>query len=144
MDTKTKLILSGVCLLILFIIFLFLVSSAVYVYYYYKVDKEESENENGYFIAVEGEIDEAIPEANRVIAFDKENYLSKLTSFTPGKFILINKADNNIASLKVPEGYEVHLYDDNNFKKEIAVYRKDINLPLDIQYKTSSISVSKI
>lgn len=80
-----------------------------------------------------------------VIAFDKENYGNKLTSFAPGKFILVNKGDNSIASLKIPNGYEVHLYDDANFKKELAVYKTDIPIiPPTINKKASSIHIKKI
>lgn len=82
---------------------------------------------------------------NMVIAFDKENYGNKLTSFAPGKFVLVNKGDNSISSLKIPAGYEVHLYDDANFKKELAVYKADIPIiPPTVNKKASSIHIKKI
>lgn len=82
---------------------------------------------------------------NMVTAFDKENYINKLTSFIPGKFVLVGKGNNSIASLQIPEGYEVHLYDDNNFQKELAIYKKDVNvLPENVIRKASSIHVKRV
>lgn len=94
------------------------------------------------YIMVEGDPTINIPDSEKVAVYDS-NTTNPIATFIPGKFILTD-VDNMIVSLKVPSGYEVHLYDDNNFKKELAVYKKDTILPPEVQYKTSSISIAKI
>lgn len=125
------------------ILVILLLAFAVFVYYF--VNKVEDNNKSGEnYIIIEGEDNPSIPDSEKVVVYGEDANGKKLASFLSGKYILTQNTDNKIMSLKVPTGYEVHLYDDNNFKKELAVYRMDIILPIDLRNKTSSIIVNKV
>lgn len=131
-----------IILVIVFIIALLLLSSTIglFIYFYNNYKKQQIEET----IIEVGTIDSSIKEEDRVVAYDKENYEGKLTSLTPGKFVLGSAIDNRILSLRIPEGYEVHIYDDKNFEKELAIYNKNVNLGENEKLKVSSIMVKKL
>lgn len=111
---------------------------------YYKYNNVDSDSTVNNYLMIEGVEDPSIPDSQKVVVYGSDAYGQKLASFLAGKYIFTQNADNKVMSLKIPAGYEVHLYDDNNFKKELAVYKIDAVLPVELRNKTSAIVINKI
>ena len=139
--TKTIITIIGVVASISSFVLFILIIAAIILY---TRSKKNDDNTSSNYIMIEGTDDQTIPDSQRVIVYGSDAYENKLGSFLQGKYIFTQNADNKIKSLQIPVGYEVHLFDDNNFKKELAVYKVNTVLPIELRNLTSSLAVTKV
>lgn len=80
----------------------------------------------------------------KVSVYDKDDYVDKFGDYAPGEYSNLGEYRNDISSVKVPSGLELHMYDLNNFEGTKWVFKKDTPNIGDARNDVSSMKVIDI